>query len=238
MSKKETTHRSGAHVFTSLRIPHANAGPKKRGGQARRKPLMKIDPSELAEIKATCEKLDAYHPYLDMMDDQGKNIEHKLPDPPLHCLALQRAETILARLRVDPALANETAESCPEIVALIVSREYHFHELEPDTEAISRLITELLKSHSHECMTAVFDDIKSMVEKLARPPHRNFYAFKAYVDFLHEFGFQPTRAGLNRFIEADNDKYPVDQPGPTFEKGWAEMLEAAGLSFLEPKTGK
>jgi hypothetical protein len=76
-----------------------------------------------------------------------------------------------------------------------------------------------------------FKTIVEMKRKLENPPHRNAWAHAAYSDFIAEFGFEPSKAGLRKYISQGRRKYP-DPPGRDDIKGWTRLWTESGLSAL------
>ena len=212
MSKKESKLPS---IF-----PYSNSTgkPKRAGAPKKQNAVTRIDPAELEGLR---KKNCIIRLKLEHFNDAGINISHRLPIPPWDKDDNAKAQKILGRL-------------------LVASQELKFLDESLDEEKLGEFFGDLLryKWSSAAWFELVVRDIRAMLKNIADPPHRNFLAFQAYVDFLSDRGHEPSRQGLCRFIKNNPKEYPVNLPDDTNDKAWWEMLECALLGFLDPSGEK
>lgn len=183
-------------------------------------------------IRLSPEEIVAQQDELDIFDgnlSDGLGVDFQLPPPPWDKNTLEFMADNLATLRVDPKHSNTMQmEIC--IVRTIAKTE---EEIEVTNSFLGDYIAQLLSEWETETVKKVFADIIRMKQTSEEPPHRNFLAYRAYCDFLLEFGFEPTRQKLAKFIRENFVKYPVGLREPTTGKEWWEMFFEAGLVRLE-----
>ena len=166
--------------------------------------------------------------YGDMAGD-GLGIDYRLPLPPWDSSALEFMSDNLATLRVDPTHSNYAQMEISIVRAIAgVDTNYEIH-----SHYVGVTFDKLLGDCSADTLESKFNEIIRMKKTAEEPPHRNFLAYRAYCDFLLEFGFEPTRQKLAKFIRENLVKYPVGLREPTTGKEWWEMFFEAGLVRLE-----
>jgi hypothetical protein len=186
---------------------------------------VRLSPDEILSEK---EQFHEGDPMREMIGD-GNGIDYRLPPPPWNKNTLEIMTDNLAILRIDPKHSNVMQmETC--IVRTIAKTE---ENIEVTNSFLGDYMAELLSEWDAETVKKVFADILRMKENEQLPPHRNFLAYRAYCDFLLEFGFEPTRQKLAKFIVANHAKYPVGLGKTTTGKDWWEMFFEAGLARLE-----
>jgi hypothetical protein len=183
-------------------------------------------------VRLSPEEIVALQDESDIFDDNlsdGLGIDFRLPPPPWDKNTLEFMADNLAILRVDPKHSNTMQmETC--IVRTIAKTEEY---IEITNSYLGDYMAQLLSEWDAEMVKKVFADIVRMKENEQLPPHRNFLAYRAYCDFLLEFGFEPTRQKLAKFIRANLAKYPVGLREPTTGTPWWDMFAEAGLVRLE-----
>lgn len=192
-----------------------------RGQPKRPKLNVRAKPEEIAAMLAEFAPDD---PFREVMPD-GRGIDFMVPPPPWDDSTLEQIRDNLAILRVDPTHSNH--EQMNSAIVRTIAGEFGFSDF------IGAYVADLLLEWDHDTAETVFKDILRMKKQVEELPHRNHVAYVAYLDFLTEFGFQPTRQKLLRFIDEQPAKYPVLLNEPTTGKTWWKMLFDAGLSRLE-----
>jgi hypothetical protein len=193
---------------------------KKRGNPARPRLNVRMSPEELEAERAA---LTDFPEMLEMLPD-GKGLDFQLPPPPWDDYWTEQMENNLARLRVDPKSSNANA--------LEISLVRTIARLENDYSDIGRYLGVLLSERNHDTAERVFNDVLRMRKSADEPPHRNFLAYRAYCDFLLEYGFEPSIPRLTEFIKASPAKYPVGITTPAGHKEWWNMFFESGLVRL------
>lgn len=192
----------------------------KRGQPARPSYNVRLSASELEAERAAL----ADSPELLELLPDGKGLNNQLPPPPWDEYWAEQMENNLARLRVDPKASNHQALEISLVRAIA--------GLEADCFDVGRYVCELLAEWNHETAGRIFADITRMRKAADEPPHRNFLAYRAYCDFLLEFGFEPSMPRLTQFIKAKPAAYPVGITTPAGSKEWWQMFFEAGLVRL------
>lgn len=166
------------------------------------------------------------------MVGDGCGIDFMVPPPPWNDATMEQIRDNLAILRVDPNHSNYAQMEIGVVraIAEIESEELNY---EIHTHQMGVLFDRLLAETSAETVGQVFSDILRMKKQSEQPPHRNYLAYLAYCDFLTEYGFEPTRQKLAKFIKTNKAKYPVGLHNNTAAKEWWEMFSDAGLARLE-----
>lgn len=158
--------------------------------------------------------------------DNG-GLDFRMPLPPWNDDQRQTMADNLARLRVDPTSTNPAAGSHAHFTAALFGY--------PD-EMAKHLIAEdmaaLLSENRAESIESFLGSIIEMAKKKDNPPHAAYNALRAYYDFLESFEFEPTHAGLARFIAKNPGKYPRSEV-----KDNSDLLWLAGLSRLAKSRG-
>lgn len=168
------------------------------------------------------------HWQLEMLCD-GKGLDFRLPPPPWADHDREAMFTNLARLRVDPKSSNQVAIFETAIGRTVASLEGDDLNTHHD---IGKYFGDLLAKWDHKTAERIFKDVLRMRQTADEPPHRNFLAYRAYCDFLLEFGFDPSMPHLTRFIQSNPGKYPVGIEKPASAKEWHDMFFEAGLVRL------
>jgi hypothetical protein len=195
----------------------------KRGQPARPRLNVRTAPEE---IEAERNSYPEGHPFRDMLGD-GKGLDFRLEPPPWDEFWQEQMESNLARLRVDPKASNYEALEISLVRAIA--------GLEPDFlpyHDVGRYFCDLLAEWDAETAKRIFGDVLRMRKAADEPPHRNFLAYRAYCDFLLEFGFEPSMPRLTEFVKAKPTAYPVGISTPTGSKEWWQMFFEAGLVRL------
>jgi hypothetical protein len=189
---------------------------KKRGQPARPRFNVRVSPED-----ALTEREES--PFPDLVSD-GRGLDFMLPPPPWGDASRHEMETNLAVLRVDPKASNYGRFET-DIVRAIAG--YDFEPFD-----IGKFFSELLSRWDAETSAAHFNDILRMRKQADEPPHRNFLAYQAYVDFLTEYGFQPTMPRLTEYIISKPAAYPVGISKPAGHKEWWALFFESGLVRL------
>lgn len=193
--------------------------PRRPSGNVRRSP---------EDVAAESARYAEGHPELDLLDD-GKGLDFRLPSPPWNDYDREAMHVNLARLRVDPKSSNQVAIFEKSLVRTIAKIEgddcITFYD-------VGKYFGELLSEWDHETAQRVFKDVLRMRLAADESPHRNFLAYRAYCDFLLEFGFDPSIPRLTEFITSNPAKYPVGIKKPVGDKDWWQMFFEAGLVRL------
>jgi hypothetical protein len=190
-------------------------------GQPRRPSYNVRQPAEAVEAER---KLYADTPELQELLPDGKGLDFRLPLPPWDDCTREEMENNLARLRVDPKASNHAALEIP-LVRIIAGAGADYYD-------VGRYLGELLAEWDCETAERIFKDILRMRKAADESPHRNFLAYRAYCDFLLEFGFEPSMPRLTQFIKDNPSKYPVGIDKPAGNKDWWQMFFEAGLVRL------
>lgn len=198
---------------------------KKRGQPQRPKLNVKSSPED---VLSALEQFPEDDPMRELMPD-GRGIDYRLPPPPWGESIKKMIRDNLAILRVDPNHSNH-AQMEIYIVRAIAGNE---HSFEADSATMGERFFEMLSDWNADTLASEFSDILRMKKQREQPPHRNYLAYRAYCDFMLEFGFEPTRGKLAKFILENLKKYPVGLSEPTNGKPWWDMFFDAGLSRLE-----
>ncbi len=192
---------------------------KKRGerGQPAR-PRFNVRPSPEDALKQRDEC-----PFPELLTD-GKGLDFMLPLPPWGSAETYEMESNFAVLRVDPKASNG-ARFEAGIVRAIAG--YDFEPFD-----IGSFFSELLSRWDADTVESHFKDIIRMRKQAGENPHRNFLAYRAYVDFLKEYGFQPTMPRLTNYITERPKVYPVGISKPAGHKEWWTLFFESGLVRL------
>lgn len=194
---------------------------KKRGGQRKAKFDIRT-PRE--EHEAELAQYSEDDPMREMLGD-GLGADFHLPIPPWDQYWLDEKAEHLSLLRVDPTSTNGVAQLWKCVVRAIAGQEFSGY-------VIQDFFSKLISVHRSHVAEKHFAEIIEMMKWMDRPPHRNYHAYQAYCDFLEEFGFEPTKTKLIRFIRENPEKYPVGISKPCGNKEWYSMIEDAGLFRL------
>lgn len=184
-------------------------------------------------VRTSCEDVEqqsASSPFPSDSFDDGKGIDYRLPIPPWNAHDLNTITRNLARLRVDPKHTNHSADNMESAVLAIAGLEHERYE--HDCYNLGNQMIELLSARNHDAASEIFNDMLRMIKFAADPPHRNFFAYRAYCDFLTEFGHQPTMPRLTSFIKERSAVYPVGISSGTGSKEWWQMYFESGLVRL------
>jgi hypothetical protein len=193
---------------------------KKRGQPARPRHNIRLTAEEIA---AELERHPEGDPLRELLDD-GQGIDFRLPDHPWSERDHMDAQDNLAILRVDPKASNFARLEAP-IVRAIAGLEFEFYD-------IGKYFGEMIADWPLETVERHFADILRLKKYATEPPHRNYIAYRAYCDFLSEFGFNPSMPRLTEFIRSNPRKYPVGIDKPPGGKEWWQMFFEAGLVRL------
>jgi hypothetical protein len=192
----------------------------KRGQPRRPSYNVRQSPEEIAAERSQYAEGD---PFLELLSD-GKGLDFRLPPPPWDDYTHEEMNCNLARLRVDPKASNHVALEVSLVRTIAgVGAEYY---------DVGRYLGELLAQWDYETTERILKDVLRMRKAADEPPHRNFWAYRAYCDFLMEFGFDPSMPRLTEFIKASPRKYPVGIDKPAGNKDWWQMFFEAGLVRL------
>lgn len=189
------------------------------------------------EIQRELDSLLPDDPMRELVGD-GKGLDFRLPPPPWDESSIRQREMNLATLRVDPKATNQLAYMGNSLALVICrmhideeTRKDYFTEDEGEVSTMFSYFYQLLADHP-DLVKSHFDEIVRMLKELDQPPHRNFLAYKAYCDFLEEFGFDPTMPKLTNFIKTHPERYPVGIPKPAGNKEWWTLYFESGLVRL------
>ena len=138
---------------------------------------------------------------------------------------LGMAQALIDTLRVDPAREHPLA--CV-LGSVILNR-----STASDDELAGKLFVAALKASDPTVAARLFRQVIAMKEAAAQP-HRNAFAFFAYVRYIEEAGREPSKPELRQYIEARRDVFR-DAPGDEDKAGWARVWKASGLADLAPK---
>ena len=199
-----------------------------RGQPKRPKLNVRTKPEEISAMLAEFAPDD---PFRDVMPD-GRGIDFMVPLPPWNAATTEQIRDNLAILRVDPNHSNYAQMEIGVVraIAKIESEELNY---EIHTHQMGVLFDKLLAETSADAVEQVFSDILRMKKKSEESPHPVYHTYKAYLDFMEEFGFQPTKQRLAKFISSNFTKYPVGKkPANVNATEWWDMLFDAGLSRL------
>lgn len=209
---------------------------KRKGAPPRPRLNVRASPEEIQAERDDPHSIYNWAGFADTIDD-GKGIDYRLPLPPWDERTREQICDNLAILRVDPNHSNSMQHEICIVRTIAKSQEYIENISEEYIENqdihLGAYMYELLSEWGADTAKKVFADIVRMKQKAEDPPHRNFLAYRAYRDFLLEFGFEPTRKKLAKFILKHTPKYPVGLKGQTSGKPWWDMFFDAGLSRLE-----
>jgi hypothetical protein len=197
----------------------------KRGQPRRPSGNVRLAPEDVASERA---RYPDGHPELDLLVD-GKGLDFRLPPPPWDDYDREAMHTNLARLRVDPKSSNQVAIFETALVRTIANIEGDDWTTFYD---VGKYFGELLSKWDHDTAERIFKDVLRMRRTADEPPHRNFLAYRAYCDFLLEYGFDPSMPRLTEFIESSPRKYPVGIENKAGSKDWWQMFFEAGLVRL------
>jgi len=100
-----------------------------------------------------------------------------------------------------------------------------------DKELAGKMFVGLLEGGTVEQTAAFFKRVLALKGK-AKDAHPNGFYYYAYSNFIEENGFEPSKAGLKKFILARPDTYR-GMPGATDWKAWGRLWEDSGLFALE-----
>lgn len=197
----------------------------KRGAKPKPRLNARSTPEQIAQELAQFSPDD---PFRDLMPD-GYGIDFMIPLPPWDDITAEHAKDNLAILRVDPTHTN--AARMEISIVRTIAGDFGFYD------EIGQYIGELLLEWDAETTKTFFNDVLRMKQQMEQQPHRHFLAYRAYLDFLEEFGFQPTKQRLAKFIQENLGKYPVGLPVNINATEWWDMFFGAGLSRLNEGTG-
>ena len=132
-------------------------------------------------------------------------------------------------LRIDPLCEYEDVS----LFAIFILFNDAEHEGVPERRKQCReWLANFTMNESPDEVAELFKKIIAMKNWLEIPPHRNFKVYWLYHCFLEEFGFEPTRARLKKFILADSE-YAPSMPNKGATEEWRRLWKAAGLMALD-----
>ncbi|MEY4569971.1 MAG: hypothetical protein RLZZ398_1410 [Verrucomicrobiota bacterium] len=91
-----------------------------------------------------------------------------------------------------------------------------------------------LKTFPSSALEKIFQGVlalKRNIETNIISPHRNFFAYQAYLQFVIETGRDPSKPELKDYILARRETYK-DAPSKDDPRGWTRLWVASGLSLL------
>ncbi|TAE90218.1 MAG: hypothetical protein EAZ81_10830 [Verrucomicrobia bacterium] len=91
----------------------------------------------------------------------------------------------------------------------------------------------MLKNYDADKLEESFKRIVKAKREQESLPHRNFYAYEAYLSFKGEVGREPKKRELRRYILSRRSLYK-DAPETGDKKGWFRVWQQSHLDHLEP----
>ena len=101
-------------------------------------------------------------------------------------------------------------------------------------DALASLLIGTLANGSVEDVERIFTAAIEAKKESARLPHRNAWAFLAFLKFMQEAGREPTKPELKDYIRNRPEIYH-DAPSPDDLKGWTRLWTETRLRLLRPK---
>jgi len=106
------------------------------------------------------------------------------------------------------------------------------HISESDKEIAGKVFLHMLTNGTIAQTETFFQRLLELKRNAERLPHRNDIAYCAYCLFIHENGFEPTKARLKKYILTKPDIFK-DMPQATDSKAWFRLWDESGLFALE-----
>jgi hypothetical protein len=100
-----------------------------------------------------------------------------------------------------------------------------------DKEMVGSLFVHTLENFTADQAESYFKRVLALKRNAENLPLRNGFVYYAYSSFIEEFGFEPSKARLKKFILAKPEVYK-DTPPAEDKKAWSRVWRESGLFTL------